>query len=79
MLILLSFHLILTSGPIFIAKNHLIVCGCFLRQVLGVRSIRIFAKNMGDPYYEPTIVVHDNLFIFYFYKETKEKVKASKV
>ena len=22
-------------------------------------SIRIFAKNMGDPYYEPTIVVHD--------------------
>jgi len=29
-------------------------------QVLGVCSIRIFAKNMGDPYYEPTIVVHDN-------------------
>ena len=26
-------------------------------------SIRIFAKNMGDPYYEPTIVVHDNLYI----------------
>jgi len=25
-----------------------------------VCSIRIFAKNMGDPYYEPTIVVHDN-------------------
>jgi len=24
-----------------------------------VRSIRIFAKNMGDPYYEPTIVAHD--------------------
>ena len=23
-------------------------------------SIRIFAKNMGDPHYEPTIVVHDN-------------------
>ena len=23
-------------------------------------SIRIFAKNIGDPYYEPTIVVHDN-------------------
>ena len=22
-------------------------------------SIRIFAENMGDPYYEPTIVVHD--------------------
>ena len=26
-----------------------------------MRSIRIFAKNMGDPYYEPTIVVHDNV------------------
>jgi len=24
-----------------------------------VRSIRVFAKNMGDPYYEPTVVVHD--------------------
>jgi len=24
-----------------------------------VRSIRAFAKNMGNPYYEPTIVVHD--------------------
>jgi len=30
------------------------------RLILGVRSIRIFAKNMGDPYFEPTIVVHDN-------------------
>ena len=26
-----------------------------------MRSIRIFAKkNMGDPYYEPTIMVHDS-------------------
>ena len=25
-------------------------------------SIRVFAKNMGDPYYEPTIVVHDMWF-----------------
>ena len=24
--------------------------------------IRIFAKNMGDSYYEPTILVLDNLF-----------------
>jgi len=24
-----------------------------------VRSIRVFAKNLGDPYYEATIVVHD--------------------
>ena len=26
-----------------------------------MHSIRIFAKNMGDPYYEPTIVVHDDI------------------
>jgi len=26
-----------------------------------VRSIRVFAKNLGDLYYEPTIVVHDNV------------------
>jgi len=25
-----------------------------------VCSIRVFAKNLGNPYYEPTIVVHDN-------------------
>jgi len=35
-----------------------LVCGCFLRQVLGMCSIRIFAKKHA--YYEPTIVVHDN-------------------
>ena len=32
---------------------------------LGVRSIRIFAKNMGDPYYEPTIVVHDSTLCYF--------------
>jgi len=41
----------------FIAKKTtrglFLVCGCFLRQVLGVCSIRIFAKNMGDPYMNP--------------------------
>jgi len=26
-----------------------------------MRSIRVFAKNLGDPYYEPTIVIHDNM------------------
>ena len=26
--------------------------------LLGVYSIRVFAKNMGDSYYEPTIMVH---------------------
>jgi len=25
-----------------------------------VRSIRVLQKIIGDPYYEPTIVVHDN-------------------
>ena len=25
-----------------------------------MRSIRVFVNNMGDPYYEPTIVVHDS-------------------
>jgi len=29
--------------------------------VLGVCSIRIFAKNIGNPHYEPTIVVHDKI------------------
>ena len=40
-------------------RRLFLVCGSFLRQILGVCSIRIFAENMGDPYYEPTIVVHD--------------------
>jgi len=32
-----------------------------IAQALGVCSIRIFenVKNMGDPYYEPIIIVHD--------------------
>ena len=33
------------------------------RWFLGVRSIRIFAKNMGDPYYEPTTVVHERVAV----------------
>ena len=38
------------SGPTFIAKNH--------QRVVYMRvcSIRIFALNMGDPYYEPQIL-----------------------
>ena len=35
-----------------------------------MRSIRVFAKTMGDPYYEPTAMVHDyglNLCMFYQY------------
>ena len=36
-----------------------LVGGYFLIQVLGVCSIKIFVENMGDPYYEPTIVVND--------------------
>ena len=44
-----------SSGPV------LVLSGYNLPVILnlGVRSIRVFAKNMGDPYYEPTIVVHD--------------------
>ena len=30
-----------------------------LRWLLGVCSIRVLAKNHCDPYYEPTIVVHN--------------------
>ena len=30
-----------------------------LRWLLGVCSIRVLGKNHGDPYYEPTVVVHD--------------------
>jgi len=45
-------------------RGLFLVGGCFLRQVLGVCSIRIFAKNMGNPYYEPTIVVHDTDQLF---------------
>jgi len=26
-----------------------------------VCSVRIFEKNMGDPYYEPTIMVHNKM------------------
>ena len=26
-------------------------------------SIRVLAKNHGDPYYEPTIVVHDSKYV----------------
>jgi len=39
-------------------------------QVLGVCSIRIYAKNMGDPYYEPTIVVHDYMHTTHMYAHT---------
>jgi len=53
--------LILTSGPIFIAKNHQRVVFSWWMLFKGVYSIRIFTENIGDPYYEPTIVVHDKL------------------
>jgi len=31
------------------------------KMVSGVCSIKSFCKNMGDHYYEPTIVVHDDM------------------
>ena len=55
---LLPFHLILTSGPILLANNHQKVV--FSLWMLGFRCVLLeFCKNMGDPYYEPTVVVHD--------------------
>ena len=60
MLILLTFHLILTSGPILLAKNQQkVVIGLWMLSKAGLRCVRIYAKNIGDPYYEPTIMVHD--------------------
>ena len=40
-----------------------------------MRSIRVFAKNMGNPYYEPTIVVHDksNICLISFLKPQLDK------
>jgi len=32
---------------------------CFSRWILGVHSVKAFAKNLSDLYYEYTIVVHD--------------------
>ena len=29
-----------------------------------MHSIRSFVKNMGNPYYEPTIVVHDTYHMY---------------
>ena len=44
-----------SSGPVLVLSGY----NLHVILNLGVRSIRVFAKNMGDPYYEPTIVVHD--------------------
>jgi len=32
---------------------------------LNLRSVRVLAKKVGNAYYEPTIVVHDDLYTFY--------------
>jgi len=63
--IMLPFYLILTREPIIIVKNSLRVILSWrmlfeVALILGVCSIRVLAKNHGDPYYEPTIVVHDS-------------------
>ena len=39
--------------------------GCFLRQVLGVCSVRIFTKKLERSLYEPTIIVHDKRDLYY--------------
>jgi len=41
-----------------------------------VHSIRVFAKNLGDPYYEPTIVVHDNNNIRFCYVTYRDSYLA---
>ena len=64
----LPFYLILTRGPIIIVKRNLRVIlswWMLLRWLLGVCSIRVLAKNHGNPYYEPTIVVHDECVYVY--------------
>jgi len=53
---LFPFHLILIWGLVLLPLE---VEGCFSWWLSGVCSFRVFAKNIGDPYYEPTIVVHD--------------------
>jgi len=55
---MLPFYLILTRGPVI---NYLRVILSFLRWLLGVCSIRVLAKNHGDPYYEPKNMVHDKI------------------
>ena len=69
--ILLPFYLILTGGPNIIVKKN-------LRVILSWRMLFKMAfrcmfyilefgkKNHGDPYYEPTIVVHDTAFMSLF-------------
>ena len=60
--ILFPFHLILTSGLILIANNNqrvVLSWRMLSKVVFRCAFFRVFAKNMGDPYYEPTIVVHD--------------------
>ena len=57
--ILLPFYLILTRGPIFLVKTHVILGWKILFKVAFRCMFYVLAKNHGDPYYEPTIVVHD--------------------
>ena len=60
LLICHSFLFILTSGPTFIAKAHqwIVLKWWMLRVQMGA-LLGFLQKNMGDPYYEPTIVVHN--------------------
>ena len=48
-----------------------------MRWLLGVCSIRVWAKNHGDPYYEPTIAVHDMCLSFHTYVSKHQVVKAA--
>ena len=72
MLVLLPFHLILTSGSILIAKNH-------SRVILGsLDSFKVcIIIFVGDPYYEPTIMVHDT--VLHIILDDKHKATQSYV
>ena len=48
-----------------------------MRWFLGVCSIRVLAKD-GDPYYEPTIVVDDILYVQSIIHRTKAKAHSTR-
>jgi len=57
---LLPFYLILTKVPIIIVKNYLrVILSCQGKDTF----FRVLAKIHGNPYYEPTIMVHDTVYV----------------
>jgi len=60
---MLPFYLILTRKPIIVKNLKVVVSWSVLFKV-AFRCMFYygFGKNHGDPYYEPTIMVHDSQF-----------------